>query len=130
MDPDFLLRALKAVVEVAGLAYLGQGLVAVFSGARREQNVIYQVFRIVTGPVTRATRFLMPKFIPDRHIPFIAFGLLLWVWVFLIVGLASEDEAAPEQLAQHGFNDAFKKPFDVALLGEKIRAIADAKRDD
>lgn len=89
MDPDFLLRALKAVVEVAGFAYLGQGLVAVFSGARREQNVIYQVFRIVTGPVTRATRFLMPRFIPDRHIPFIAFGLLLWVWVFLIVGLAS-----------------------------------------
>jgi hypothetical protein len=89
MDPDFLLRALKAVVEVAGFAYLGQGLVAVFSGANREQNVIYQVFRIVTGPVTRATRFLMPKFIPDRHIPFIAFGMLLWAWIFLIIGLAA-----------------------------------------
>ena len=89
MEPEFLLRALKAVVEVAGFAYLGQGLVAVFSGARREQNVIYQVFRIVTGPVTRATRFLMPRFIPERLLPFIAFGLLLWVWVFLIVGLAS-----------------------------------------
>lgn len=48
----------------------------------------------------------------------------------LIVGLASEDEAAPEQLAQYGFNDIFKKPFDVALLGEKIRSIADAKRED
>jgi hypothetical protein len=89
MEPEFLLRALKAVVEVAGFAYLGQGLVAVFSGARREQNVIYQVFRIITGPVTRGTRFLMPKFIPDRHIPFVAFGLLLWVWVFVIIGLAS-----------------------------------------
>jgi len=89
MDPEFLLRALKAVVEVAGFAYLGQALVAVFSGARREQNVIYQVFRIVTGPVTRATRVLMPRFIPDRHIPFVAFGLLLWVWIFAIIGLAS-----------------------------------------
>jgi len=89
MEPEFLLRALKAVVEVAGFAYLGQGLVAVFSGANREGNVIYQVFRIVTGPVTRATRFLMPKFIPDRHIPFIAFGVLLWVWIFLIIGLAA-----------------------------------------
>jgi excisionase family DNA binding protein len=48
----------------------------------------------------------------------------------LIVGLAGEDEAAPEQLAQHGFNDVYKHPFDVALLGEKIRAIADAKRED
>ena len=89
MEPEFLLRALKAVVEVAGFAYLGQGLVALFSGSRREQNVIYQVFRIVTGPVTRATRLLMPKFIPDRHVPFVAFGLLLWVWILLIFGLAS-----------------------------------------
>ena len=35
----------------------------------------------------------------------------------LIIGLASEDEAAPEQLSSYGFNEAFKKPFDVALLG-------------
>lgn len=48
----------------------------------------------------------------------------------LIVGLASEDEAAPEQLSNHGFNDVFKKPFDVALLGEKIKGIAEAKRED
>ena len=89
MEPEFLLRALKAVIEVAGFAYIGQGLVALFSGTRREQNVIYQVFRIVTGPVTRATRVLMPKFIPDRHIPFIAFGLLLWVWIFVLIGLAN-----------------------------------------
>jgi excisionase family DNA binding protein len=45
----------------------------------------------------------------------------------LIIGLASEDEAAPEQLAQYGFNDIFKKPFDLALLGEKIKNIAEAK---
>ena len=89
MEPEFLLRAVKAVVEVAGFAYLGQGLVAVFSGANRDGNVIYQVLRIVTGPPTRATRWLMPKLIPDRHIPYIAFGLLMWGWIFLIVGLAS-----------------------------------------
>lgn len=88
MDAEFLLRALKTVVEVAGFSYLGQGIVAVFAGANREGNVVFQLFRIVTGPVTRATRFAMPRFIPDRHIPFIAFGLLLWVWILLIVGLA------------------------------------------
>ncbi len=88
MDPEFLLRAAKAIVEVAGFAYLGQGLVALFAGAKRDTNVVYQIFRIVTGPVTRATRFIAPKFIPDRHIPFVAFGLLLWMWMFLLVGLA------------------------------------------
>src|SRR5262245_39432284 len=37
----------------------------------------------------------------------------------MIVGLASEDEANPENLNQHGFSEAFKKPFDVALLAER-----------
>lgn len=48
----------------------------------------------------------------------------------LIIGLASEDEAAPEQLLQYGFNDVFKKPFDIALLSEKIKSVAEAKRED
>ena len=48
----------------------------------------------------------------------------------LIVGLASEDEANPEQLSQYGFSEVFKKPFDVALLAERVRTLADAKRDD
>ena len=48
----------------------------------------------------------------------------------LIIGLASEDEAEPEQLLQYGFNDVFKKPFDIALLSEKIKSVAEAKRED
>ena len=88
MEPEFFLSALKAVIEVAGFAYIGQGLVALFSGTRREQNVIYQVFRIVTGPVTRATRAITPRFVPDRHVPFVSFGLLLWAWILVIIVLA------------------------------------------
>ena len=88
MDIELLIRAAKALVEVAGFAYLGQGLVAIFSGARRESNVVYQIFRIITSPATRATRFIAPKFVPDRHIPFVAFGLLLWAWMLLLVLLA------------------------------------------
>ena len=48
----------------------------------------------------------------------------------LIIGLASEDEAAPEQLHQYGFNDVFKKPFDVALLAERIRTLVEEKREN
>jgi two-component system, OmpR family, response regulator RpaA len=48
----------------------------------------------------------------------------------LIIGLAGEDEAAPEKLNEHGFNEIFKKPFDVALLAERIRRLADSKRDN
>jgi hypothetical protein len=85
MDPEFPWRAVKAVVEVAGCAYLGQALVAAFAGSRRGENIVYQIFKILTNPVDKATRFLTPRFIPDRHIPFVAFGILLWIWLFTIV---------------------------------------------
>lgn len=47
----------------------------------------------------------------------------------LIIGLASEDEAAPEKLIEYGYSEIFKKPFDVALLGERIRTLAEQKRE-
>ena len=47
-----------------------------------------------------------------------------------IVGLASEDEAAPEKLTEYGFIETFKKPFDIALLGERVRTLAEQKRDN
>jgi len=46
----------------------------------------------------------------------------------LIIGLASEDEANPEGLTNYGFNESFKKPFDVALLAERIRTLVEEKR--
>jgi two-component system, OmpR family, response regulator RpaA len=48
----------------------------------------------------------------------------------MIIALASEDEASPDSLMGLGFNEAFKKPFDVALLGERIRTLVDEKRDN
>ena len=48
----------------------------------------------------------------------------------LIVAQASEDEAAPETLVNYGFNEIFKKPFDVALLAERIRSLVEEKRQN
>ena len=48
----------------------------------------------------------------------------------LIVALASEDEANPEGLNAYGFNEAFKKPFDIALLGERIHTLVEEKREN
>ena len=47
----------------------------------------------------------------------------------LIIALASEDEANPEGLSEYGYSEAFKKPFDVALLAERIQTLVDEKRD-
>ncbi len=47
----------------------------------------------------------------------------------LIIALASEDEAAPETLVNYGFSESFKKPFDIALLAERIRTLVEEKRE-
>ncbi|MFO0879654.1 MAG: response regulator [Gemmataceae bacterium] len=47
----------------------------------------------------------------------------------LIVALASEDEPNPDGLAEYGYSEAFKKPFDIALLAERIRTIVEEKRE-
>ncbi|MCS7015112.1 MAG: helix-turn-helix domain-containing protein [Gemmatales bacterium] len=46
-----------------------------------------------------------------------------------IIALALEDEPNPEGLLQFGFNEAFKKPFDIALLAQRIRTLALQKRE-
>jgi excisionase family DNA binding protein len=48
----------------------------------------------------------------------------------MIIAMAGEDEAAPEALNQYGFSEAFKKPFDIALLAERIRTIVEEKREN
>jgi excisionase family DNA binding protein len=48
----------------------------------------------------------------------------------LIIAMALEDEASPEGLLNYGFNEVFKKPFDVALLSERINTLVEAKRDN
>ncbi len=88
MDVVFILKIFKAIVEVAGFALIGQGIVALFAGNNRDQNFIYVIFKIVTNPVTKLARIVSPRFVPDRHIPFVAFGLVLWAWGAIIIGIA------------------------------------------
>lgn len=79
----FLVRGLRVLVEVAGLALLGQGLLAVLAGKAREQNLVYRLFQVVTRPVIRVARAITPRFILDRYLPLVGFLLLLWLWIAL-----------------------------------------------
>ena len=82
--PELLiLGVLRALVEVAGLFLLGQGLLALLAGSRRHTNMIYKLFLIITGPVVKAARAVLPRQIIDKHVPFIAFAVLFWLWIAL-----------------------------------------------
>ena len=74
---------LKALTEIAGVAFLGQGVLWVIAGAKRNENIVYNLFKILTSPVTRVTRVITPRIILDAHIGLVAFFLLLVLWVAL-----------------------------------------------
>jgi excisionase family DNA binding protein len=48
----------------------------------------------------------------------------------LILAMASEDEPDPDGLRNYGFSESFKKPFDIALLAERIRTLVEEKREN
>ena len=78
-----LVSVLRALVEVAGLFLLGQGVLYLLAGSRRERNAVYRMFQFLTRPVIRATRAITPRVVVDRHIPLLTFFLLFWLWIVL-----------------------------------------------
>jgi ABC-type uncharacterized transport system permease subunit len=80
-----LIVILKALTEVAGVAMIGQGVLWVLAGAKRDQNLVYGIFKTLTSPVMKATRWITPRVILDRHLGLVAFFLLIVLWLGLTI---------------------------------------------
>jgi hypothetical protein len=82
--PDlFVVSILRALVEVALLSLLGQGAVGT---ARWRQTCQQSDLSAVRGrhPTGLGVcRWLTPKVVLDRHLPFVAFFLSFWLWIVL-----------------------------------------------
>jgi hypothetical protein len=76
---------LKGMIELLLLVMLGQAILWILAGASRHDNLIYRVFATVTQPVMRATRAITPRFIVDQHIGYVAFFLMLILWVLAVL---------------------------------------------
>jgi uncharacterized protein YggT (Ycf19 family) len=70
------LNLLQLVLYIACLALLGQGILYLLAGSRRDSNVFYQALRVVSKPFTVPLRHLTPRQLADRHVPVLAFLLL------------------------------------------------------
>lgn len=79
-----LVVILKAVNEVALLALLAQGILYLFTGANRDNNAIYFIFKTITRPVFRLVRVITPRIVLDRHLGFVVFLLLMVIEALLI----------------------------------------------
>lgn len=91
MQTELLLVVIvKALAELAGMFLLGRGLLYVLAGRKRGDNLFYQIFRILTDPLLRATRFITPRVIVDSHIPVVTFVLVLWIWLAIVFWVLPE----------------------------------------
>jgi ABC-type uncharacterized transport system permease subunit len=84
----FLIVLLKALVEVAALSLLAQGILRVMAGRSHQQNPVYRLFQVIASPALRLARVLTPRFIAQQYLGLIAFLLLFWMWLALIYAKA------------------------------------------
>lgn len=75
-----ILNAIQLVLYIALLALLGQGVLFVLAGARRESNFFYKLLQVLSKPFTWPLRKLMPKQVADHQVPIVAFMLLLLLY--------------------------------------------------
>ena len=76
-----LVSTVKLIAEIALLALLGQWLLGMLAGAKRDKNIFYQLLQVLGRPFVSVARIVTPKFVVERHLPLVAFMLLLFVWL-------------------------------------------------
>jgi hypothetical protein len=76
-----LVSSIKLVVEIALMALVGQFLLGLLAGAKRDGNLFYGVLDVLTRPFVKLTRMITPRVVLDRHVPLATFFLLALVWL-------------------------------------------------
>lgn len=72
---------IKLIAEIALMALLGQWVLGLLAGAKKQQNLFYQILQIMTRPFVSVARLLTPKLVLDRHVPLVAFLMLFFIWL-------------------------------------------------
>ena len=75
------ITTVKLIAEIALMALLGQWILGLLAGAKRETNIFYQLLAIMGRPFVAVARMVSPKFVVERHLPLVAFFLLVFVWL-------------------------------------------------
>lgn len=77
------LNLLQLVLYIPLLALLGQGLLYVLAGPRRDQNFFYKLLQLLSRPFTFVVRKITPNKVVDRHVPIVTLFLLLVIYVIV-----------------------------------------------
>jgi hypothetical protein len=76
-----LVEAVKLLAEIALLSLAGQWVLGLLAGRRRQENLFYQLFQVITRPLIAGARLVSPRVVLDQHLPLVAFLLLAFIWI-------------------------------------------------
>jgi len=71
------LNLVQLTLYIPLLALLGQGLLYVLAGSRRQTNFFYQLLQLLSKPFTVVVRKLTPARVGDAQVPVVTFFLVL-----------------------------------------------------
>jgi hypothetical protein len=84
-DPEGLVLTVLTFAQltlyIPLLALLGQSLLFVLAGPRRDTNFFYQLLKLLSKPFTVVVRRLTPRRVADHHVPLVTFLLLVVAYV-------------------------------------------------
>jgi len=78
-----LLTLLQLTLYIPLLALIGQGILYVLAGPRRQSNFFYQLLQLLAKPFTFVVRKITPRQVGDHQVPIVTFFLV--VILYLVV---------------------------------------------
>jgi hypothetical protein len=79
------LTLMQLVLYIPMLALVGQGILHVLAGPRRQSNFFYQLLQLLSKPFTFVVRKITPRQVGDHQVPIVTFFLV--VLAYLVVTL-------------------------------------------
>lgn len=84
-----LASSVKLIAEIAILAMVGQWLLGLLAGQRRQENFFYRLLQVLTDPFVKVVRAITPRVVLDRHIPLATLLLMLVIWLMATLAKVS-----------------------------------------
>lgn len=79
------LNLLQLILYIPLLALLGQALLYVLTGAKRDSNFFYRLLQLLSKPFTFVVRKLTPAKVADEHVPVATFFLLVIAYIVVTI---------------------------------------------
>lgn len=71
------LNFVQLLLYIPLLALMGQGVLYLLAGSKRQQNLFYQLLQLISKPFTFVVRKATPARVADQHVPIVTFFLLV-----------------------------------------------------